>query len=234
MQQAIRAGTLIAKRPEYSCLKWRSRSASILRWNGNYIASRKKQDTKQNARGFTKWNRFSIFFHCQTQRLICNKFMLKYPTTPWACRYTTLWNVNVRELATIWKCIVIVNDKSQDSIYRHLKELNTAYFTRQIFWNSFFSSLTRHFAALTPWTWRFLNIDISHGSVATRLRRGGIFKHSCCKFTAESNSKRISTRSSAIAEGPRDASCHLKFANCHATVQKLLVRQVLNKSKLWS
>jgi len=29
------------------------------------------------------------------------------------------------------------------------------------------------------------------------------------------------TRSSAIAEGPRDASCQLKFANCHATVQKL-------------
>jgi len=32
------------------------------------------------------------------------------------------------------------------------------------------------------------------------------------------------TRSSAIAEGPRDASCQLKFANCHTTVQKLLVR----------
>jgi len=42
------------------------------------------------------------------------------------------------------------------------------------------------------------------------------------------------TGSSAIAEGPRDASCQLKIANCHATVQKLLVRQVLNKSKLLS
>ena len=40
------------------------------------------------------------------------------------------------------------------------------------------------------------------------------------------------TRSSAIAEGPRDcvASYQLKFANCHATVQKLLVRQVLNQA----
>jgi len=132
-----------------------------------------------------------IFFHCRTQRLICNKLMLKYPTTPWACRYTTLWNVNVRKLATIWKFIVIINDKSQDSISRHLKELNTAYFTRQIFWNSF-SSLTRHFAALAPWAWRYLNIDISQGSVATWLRCGGIFKRNYCKFTAKSNSERIS------------------------------------------
>ena len=37
------------------------------------------------------------------------------------------------------------------------------------------------------------------------------------------------TRSSAIAEGPREASCHLNLANCHATVQKLLIRQVLTK-----
>jgi len=34
------------------------------------------------------------------------------------------------------------------------------------------------------------------------------------------------TRNSAIADRLRDASCQLKFANCHATVQKLLVRQV--------
>jgi len=44
----------------------------------------------------------------------------------------------------------------------------------------------------------------------------------------------ILTRSSAIAEAPRDASCQLKFVHCHETVQKLLVRQVLNKSKSWS
>ena len=42
------------------------------------------------------------------------------------------------------------------------------------------------------------------------------------------------TRSSAIAEGPRDASCHWNLANCHATVQKLLIRQVLTKSMVWS
>ena len=41
-------------------------------------------------------------------------------------------------------------------------------------------------------------------------------------------------RSSAIAEEPRDASCHWNLVSCHATVQKLLVRQDLNKSKSWS
>ena len=41
----------------------------------------------------------------------------------------------------------------------------------------------------------------------------------------------VTTRSSAIAEEPRDASCQLKYiANYHATVQKLLIRQVLTKS----
>jgi len=38
-------------------------------------------------------------------------------------------------------------------------------------------SLTRHFAALTPRAWRFLNLYISQGTVATWSRRGEIFKH---------------------------------------------------------
>ena len=60
--------------------------------------------------------------------------------------------------------------------------------------------------------------------------------HKVCKFVRDrepratvsqppSTSARVArckTRSSAIAEGPRDASCQLKFANCHTTVQKLL------------
>jgi len=37
----------------------------------------------------------------------------------------------------------------------------------------------------------FLNIDISQGSVATRLRCGGIFKYFSCKLTRESTSERI-------------------------------------------
>jgi len=38
-------------------------------------------------------NRFSKLFHCQNQEKICNNTITKDPTTPQACRYTTLWNV---------------------------------------------------------------------------------------------------------------------------------------------
>jgi len=55
------------------------------------------------------------------------------------------------------------------------KESNTAYFIRQIFWNSFeWRSLTWH---LPLEHGDFLNIDISQGSAATWLRRGEIFKY---------------------------------------------------------
>jgi len=40
-------------------------------------------------------NRFSKFFHCQSQEKICNNTVAKDPTTPQVCRYTTLWNVDV-------------------------------------------------------------------------------------------------------------------------------------------
>ena len=46
-----------------------------------------------------------------------------------------------------------------------------------------------------------------------------------------SNTDVVKTRSSAIAEWPRDAPC---LANCHAAVQKLLIRQVLTKLMVWS
>ena len=36
-------------------------------------------------------------------------------------------------------------------------------------------SLTSQFAALCHWTWQFLNTEISQGSVAKRLRCGGMF-----------------------------------------------------------
>jgi len=38
-------------------------------------------------------------------------------------------------------------------------------------------SLAKQFASLTPKNCDFLNTDISHGSVATRLGLGGIFKY---------------------------------------------------------
>jgi len=39
-------------------------------------------------------DRFLNLFHCQNQENICNNTVAKGPTTPQACRYTTLWNVN--------------------------------------------------------------------------------------------------------------------------------------------
>jgi len=39
-------------------------------------------------------NRFSKLFHCQNQEKICNNTVVKDPTTPQMCRYTTLWNVS--------------------------------------------------------------------------------------------------------------------------------------------
>jgi len=44
----------------------------------------------------------------------------------------------------------------------------------------------------------------------------------------------LGTKSSAIAEGPRDASCQLKSCQLPRNSAELLVRQVLKKSKLWS
>jgi len=38
-------------------------------------------------------NRFSQFFHCQSQQRICSNINAKDPTTRHSCRYTTLWNV---------------------------------------------------------------------------------------------------------------------------------------------
>jgi len=40
------------------------------------------------------FNRFSKFFHHQTQEEICNKAIIKNSTTPQMRRYT-LWNMNV-------------------------------------------------------------------------------------------------------------------------------------------
>jgi len=51
--------------------------------------------------GITSSNtiRFSKFFHYYNLLEICNKAIIKYPTTPQTRRYTTLWNINVRKLA---------------------------------------------------------------------------------------------------------------------------------------
>jgi len=38
-------------------------------------------------------NRFSKLFHCQNLEKICNNTIIKYPTAPQVCLYTTLWNI---------------------------------------------------------------------------------------------------------------------------------------------
>jgi len=47
-------------------------------------------------------DRFSNLFHCQSQENICNNTVIKDPTTPQVCHYTTLWNVSVLK-SNNWK-----------------------------------------------------------------------------------------------------------------------------------
>jgi len=42
--------------------------------------------------------RFSKFFHCHILLEICNKAVIKYPTSPQTCCHTTLWNTYVSKL----------------------------------------------------------------------------------------------------------------------------------------
>ena len=42
--------------------------------------------------------RFSKFFHCHILLEICNKAVIKYPTSPQTCCHTTLWNAYVSKL----------------------------------------------------------------------------------------------------------------------------------------
>ena len=48
-------------------------------------------------------NRFSIILSLTDSAInFKQKVLFKYSTTPKICSYTTLWNMNVRKLATIW------------------------------------------------------------------------------------------------------------------------------------
>jgi len=53
------------------------------------------------------------------------------------------------------------------------------YQTKKYFSTTFLEwlSLTSQFDALSHWSWQFLNTEISQGSVATRLRCGGMFNN---------------------------------------------------------
>ena len=71
-----------------------------------------------NALTLSNTNRFSKFFHCETQEKICNNIITKDPTTttPQVCRYTTLWNISVLK-ATI--------ENKTTSVTTHFKKVTT-------------------------------------------------------------------------------------------------------------
>jgi len=49
-------------------------------------------------------DQFSKFFHFQNLLDICNKAIVKYPTTPQTHHYTTVWNIDVWKLACPVHC----------------------------------------------------------------------------------------------------------------------------------
>ena len=55
-------------------------------------------------------DRFSKFFHRQTQLHMRNESFIKDPTKPQTGRYTTLWKVDVRKLPTIWNNVLFANN----------------------------------------------------------------------------------------------------------------------------
>ena len=97
-----------------------------------------------------------------------------------------------------------------------LSKINALLYHRIRIFSTIFEcfSFTWQFAPLIPWAWCFLNIDISQDTVATCFVWWGVQIIVYCKFSTECESERILTRSSAIAEGPRDASCQLNLKSC--------------------
>ena len=135
---------------------------------------------------FTSWNfnRFSKLFHCQNQTKICNNTITKNPTTPHVCRYTTLWNVSVSLIAKLVSGFAgfsasFSNKADTLNIWckncRMWQLLQTI--TETI--NTLFPVVNFLKCVVTEVVLfsivAFKTLDISHGSVATHLRCGGIF-----------------------------------------------------------
>ena len=66
-----------------------------------HCVPKKTEATKLWAVTLSNLNRFSKFFHWQTQLEICYAVLCSHSTTPNVCRYTTLWNMNYREINEI-------------------------------------------------------------------------------------------------------------------------------------
>jgi len=93
-----------------------------------------------------KWNhlplirsnagQFSKFFHQQTYQQISSNTLIKHPTTPQMCRYTTLWNYCVQN-GSSEKLFVIC--KSLTLIYTNLRPVRHCYkfgFTQMVTLNT--------------------------------------------------------------------------------------------------
>ena len=71
-----------------------------------HCESETKQDTKllpATSPNLSRLTEISKFLSPPESAVNLQQILLTYPATPWACRYTTLWNMNVRKLATLWK-----------------------------------------------------------------------------------------------------------------------------------
>ena len=88
----------------------------------------------------------------------------------------------LRQLCTVGHGIFLYGPCKQ----LFVSELNNAYFSRHLFWNSVWVAKSCITVCLLFKHCDFLNIDISQGSVATCLGYDGVFK-----LRTESNSERI-------------------------------------------
>ena len=69
-----------------------------------YTVSGKKRVWRISGITSSNTDRFLKFFHYYNLQEICNKGIVKYPTTPQMRHYTTLWNIDVRKLACPERC----------------------------------------------------------------------------------------------------------------------------------
>jgi len=96
---------------------WRHRredrawSLFVIEPRANVHRVRKKRVWSISGITSSNTDRFLKFFHCCNLQKICNKAVVKYPTTPQTRHYTTLWNIDVRKLACPERVAVLLKDK---------------------------------------------------------------------------------------------------------------------------
>ena len=86
-----------SNRPKF--IWWNSYSKTVAVWKLQRISIHRVREKRvYSILGITSSNncRFSEFFHFRNLLEICNKAIVKYPTSPQTRHYTTLWNIDVR------------------------------------------------------------------------------------------------------------------------------------------